>query len=237
MDLPIDCGTFRRLHAEGAVTNGAEKPVAFVFGPENGAVSEQLVYNALGEAKPKGYAHLYVVGFGIEPNARKLIENAAQMGLVPCTYVQATPDLMMGDLLKNTRASQIFSVCGLPDIDVTRAAKKDKADPERWQVKLLGLDTFDPITMESRHTLGGDVPAWFLDTDYDGLCFNVSQAFFPRGAWDALKKSLKADFDETVFDHLAGDVSAPFESGEQRQVAVKVIDERGNELIVTKALK
>jgi adenine-specific DNA-methyltransferase len=29
----------------------------------------------------------------------------------------------------------------------------------------------------------------------------------------------------------AGTVSAPFEAGEQRQVAVKVIDERGNELM------
>lgn len=30
--------------------------------------------------------------------------------------------------------------------------------------------------------------------------------------------------------------SAPFETGEQKQVAVKVIDERGNELLVVKAL-
>jgi adenine-specific DNA-methyltransferase len=39
-----------------------------------------------------------------------------------------------------------------------------------------------------------------------------------------------------VFDHLAGDTSAPFYAGEQRQVAVKVIDDRGNELVVVKAL-
>jgi adenine-specific DNA-methyltransferase len=32
------------------------------------------------------------------------------MGLLRATYVQATPDLMMGDLLKNMRSSQIFSV-------------------------------------------------------------------------------------------------------------------------------
>jgi adenine-specific DNA-methyltransferase len=221
------------LHAEAVVTNGAEKAVAFVFGPENGAVSEHLVYAALAEAKPKGYAQLYVIGFAVEPNARKLVESAAAMGLVPCTYVQATPDLMMGDLLKNTRASQIFSVCGLPEIKVERVAKKDKGDADQWQVTLLGLDTFDPVTMDTRHMKGDDVPAWLLDTDYDGLCFNVSQAFFPRGAWDSLKRALKADFDESVFDHLAGAVSAPFEAGEQRQVAVKVIDDRGNELMVT----
>ena len=45
-----------------------------------------------------------------------------------------------------------------------------------------------------------------------------------------------ADYDETVWDHLAGSRSAPFEAGEHRQVAVKVIDDRGNELLVVQPL-
>jgi adenine-specific DNA-methyltransferase len=81
------------------------------------------------------------------------------------------------------------------------------------------------------------VPAWFLDTDYNGLCFHVCQAFFPRtGAWEGLKKALKGDFDDSVWDHLAGTTSAPFEPGERGQIAVKVIDDRGNELLVVKGL-
>ena len=44
--------------------------MAFVFGPENGAVSEKLVFEAAREAHAKGYAHLYVIGFAIQPNAR-----------------------------------------------------------------------------------------------------------------------------------------------------------------------
>jgi adenine-specific DNA-methyltransferase len=142
----------------------------------------------------------------------------------------------MGALLKTTRASQLFSVCGLPDADVIRA-KTPKGEPEKFQVKLNGLDTFDPVSMEARPTPGVDVPAWFLDHDYNGRVFRVCQAFFPRtGAWDSLRKALRADFDESVFDHLRSDTSAPFEAGEHRQVAVKVIDERGNELVVTKPL-
>jgi len=35
---------------------------------------------------------------------------------------------------------------------------------------------------------------------------------------------------------LAGTVSAPFEAGEHGQVAVKVIDERGNELLIVKSM-
>ena len=81
------------------------------------------------------------------------------------------------------------------------------------------------------------MPCWLLDADYNNLCFRASQVFFPRtSAWDALKKALKADYHESVWDHLSGTRSAPFEPGEQKQVAVKVIDDRGNELLVVKAL-
>ena len=207
------------------------KPVALVFGPENGAVSEKLVYEAAREAHAKSYTHLYVIGFAIQANARTLVEKCAEVVGVPATYVQATPDLMMGDLLKNMRSSQIFSVCGQPEIQVRRT--KDR----QYQVELLGLDVFDPVTMEVVHRSGDDVPAWFLDIDYNDLCFHVSQAFFPRtGAWNNLKKALKGEYDESVWDHLSGTTSAPFPAGEHKQIAVKVIDDRGNELLVVKKL-
>jgi adenine-specific DNA-methyltransferase len=222
----------------------SQRLVALVFGPENGAVSEKLVFEAAKEASGKNYSHLYVIGFAIQPNARKLIEDCeAAMGIA-ATYIQATPDLMMGDLLKNMRSSQIFSVCGLPEIRVSRqeakAAKDAKKDSngQMYQVELVGLDVFDPATMETLHRGGNDVPAWFLDTDYNGLVFHVSQAFFPRtSAWDDLKRTLKTEFEESVWEHLAGTTSAAFEAGENAQVAVKVIDDRGNELLVVKSLK
>jgi adenine-specific DNA-methyltransferase len=213
------------------------KPVAFVFGPENGAISEKLVHEALKEAGLKGYTHLYVIGFAIQPHARQLVDHSAEMGMPPATYVQATPDLMMGDLLKNMRSSQIFSVCGLPEIKAHKVAPEKKGDPQRWSIELVGLDTFDPTTMKTAHRGGNDVPCWLLDSDYNNLCFRATQVFFPRtGAWDSLRKALKADYDETVWDHLAGTRSAPFEAGEHGQVAVKVIDDRGNELLVVKEL-
>ena len=212
----------------------SQKPVAFVFGPENGAVSEKLVSEAAREAYQKSYTHLYVVGFAIQPNARDLIEHSAEVTGVPATYVQATPDLMMGDLLKNMRSSQIFSVCGLPEIKIHETATKET---KQYQVELIGLDVFDPVSMEVEHRAGNDVPAWFLDTDYNDLCFHVTHAFFPRtSAWDNLKKVLRTEYEESVWDHLSGNKSAPFEAGEHRQIAVKVIDDRGNELLVVDKL-
>ncbi len=225
------------LSAEAVVVNGLDKSVAFVFGPENGAISEKLVHDAAFEAHGKGYSHLYVIGFAIQPNARNLIDNCEAVMSIPATYVQATPDLMMGDLLKTMRSSQIFSVCGLPEVKVRRIKIKGNGAIQ-YEVELVGLDVFDPIEMKSDHQPGDDVPAWFLDTDYNGLCFHVSQAFFPRtSAWDSLKRALRGTYDEAVWDHLAGTISAPFEAGEQGQIAVKVIDDRGNELMVVKSLK
>lgn len=212
------------------------KPVAILFGPENGAVSERAVSEAAREAQAKHYTHLYVIGFAIQPNARKLIEECDKIYDIPATYVQATPDLLMGDLLKNMRSSQIFSVCGLPDINL-RKVKSKKGEASRYEVELLGLDVFDPIEMKSQSRTGDDVPAWFLDTDYNGLSFHVCQAFFPRtSAWDSLRKALKGQYDDTVWEHLRGTTSVPFEAGEHGQIAVKVIDDRGNELLVTKSL-
>ena len=49
--------------------------VAILFGPENGAISEKLVYEAAREAHAKNYSHLFVIGFAIQPGARNLIDN------------------------------------------------------------------------------------------------------------------------------------------------------------------
>ena len=193
------------------------------------------MHQVLKEADRKNFTRLFVVGFAIEANARLLVEQSAAMG-VPATYVQATPDLVMGSLLKTTRASQVFSVAGLPDILVTEHPPAAEGEPPRHQVQLVGLDTFDPAVMESKHTKGTDVPCWMLDSDYNGRVFRATQVFFPRtGAWEAMQKALKVQFEPGVFEHLGGDTSAPFYAGEQRTVAVKVIDDRGNELLVVKA--
>jgi adenine-specific DNA-methyltransferase len=214
-----------------------DSPVAVVFGPENGAVSEKLVYEAAREAHLRSYTQLIVIGFAIEPQARTLVDSIEQSVGIPAIYVQATPELIMGDLLKTMRSSELFSVTGLPDVTIRKVGPEDPGGPQRFEVELRGVDVFDPSTFETTHRNGDDVPAWFLDTAWNGLSFHVSQAFFPRtGAWDGLRRSLKGEFDDSVWEHLAGAVSAPFFEGNSTDIAVKVIDDRGNELLVVKSL-
>lgn len=210
--------------------------VAFVFGPANGAVSEKLVFDALRECNLRSYQHLYVIGFAVQDAARKLIQRSAEIG-VPATYVAATMDILMGEeaaapLLKTNKHSQVFSVTGQPDVRLLKLKKKGPDGKPMYRVELHGLDTFDPVTMDVQHLKGDDVPAWFLDANYNDLSFWVTQAFFPRtGAWENLKKALKG-YSDAVWAHLSGTRSEPFPEPDTGKVAVKAIDVRGNELLV-----
>ena len=211
--------------------------VAVVFGPEDGAIGSEIVYHAAEEARDRGYAKLYFFGFAIQAKAREMLEDRSRKKL-PCAYVAVTPDVVMSDLLKTTRASQIFSITGLPDVDIIPTGQRNPDGLALWRVRVKGLDTFNPATLETESIEAHSLPCWMLDTDYDGLCFYANQVFFPRtSAWEDLKKSLGATFDDAVWAHLAGVESEPFALGQKKRVAVKVIDERGNELMVVREVK
>lgn len=95
-----------------------------------------------------------------------------------------------------------------------------------------GVDIYDPVENVIRPTKADKVAAWFLDTDYDGRTFCITQAFFPdRSAWEKLSKALKGVIDEDRFAALAGTESLPFPKGKHGRAAVKVIDPRGNEVM------
>ena len=87
---------------------------------------------------------------------------------------------------------------------------------------------------EVDHQPGGDVPAWPLDTDWNGLSFHVSQPFFPRtGAWDSLKR-LRADFEESVCEdlHSCGAVHVEAEGedvGDELVIRVRLVFGRRRE--------
>lgn len=222
------------LHAEAENVDGGET-IAVIFGPDNGAISELSVIEAGKEAQAKNYQMLLVVAFAIEPAARETVEHGKKTFGIPALYAQASMDLAMPDLLKNTRSSQIFAVVGLPDVKLEKVEEKTENGDNLWQVTLHGLDVFNPVTMEVSSTKGDNVPCWMLDTDYDGQCFRAGQVFFPRtSAWDDIRRAVQADFDDAVWERLRSAASEPFVAG--KQIAVKAFDDRGNELMVVKKI-
>ncbi len=48
-----------------------------------------------------------------------------------------------------------------------------------WTVEMEGVDIYDPVSNTIQATDAGKVAAWFLDSDYDGRTFCITQAFFP----------------------------------------------------------
>ena len=215
------------LHAEAeAKQDGGVLRVAISFGPQHGPVIAHQVQEAIPTAKMNGYQVLIFAGFAFDPEAQALIQKAPVAGL-HVHFANIAPDVLVGDLLKTTRASQIFTVFGQPDVRVEE--QKDGT----YRVELRGVDIYDPLTGEVRSMQGKDVAAWFLDTDYDGKTFHICQAFFPgdSDAWEKLQRALKAQIAPEVFEQMRSTVSFPFEPGEHQRIAVKVIDFRGNEVV------
>ena len=100
-----------------------------------------------------------------------------------------------------------------------------------------GVDIYNPVDNSLSATGADKVAAWFLDSDYDGRTFCITQAFFPdRTAWDKLSRALTGVVDSERFEALSGTVSLAFPLGQYRCVAVKVIDPRGNEVMQVRRL-
>lgn len=216
------------LHAEAV--DEQEMRIAIVFGPEDGAISSDQVFEAASEAYFLKYSQLFFFGFAIQAKARELVDDRKRLRL-PCTYISVTPDVAMDDLLKTSHTDQLFSITGLPDARIVSAGLRDDGRA-MYQVELLGLDTFRPDTMDTESVEPENLPCWMLDTSYNGMAFCASQVFFPRtSAWDNLQKSLKGQFNDSVWEHLAGTTSEPFVADSKGLIAIKVIDERGNELM------
>jgi adenine-specific DNA-methyltransferase len=95
-----------------------------------------------------------------------------------------------------------------------------------------GVDIYDPVTHTVRATDAGKVAAWFLDSDYDGRTFCITQAFFPdASAWEKLARALRSVADAERFAAFSGTRSLLFTAGKHGRIAVKVIDPRGNEVM------
>ena len=51
----------------------------------------------------------------------------------------------------------------------------------------------------------------------------------PNDGWARLARNLKAEIDADLIEAYRGAVSLPFEAGEHKRAAVKIIDDRGIE--------
>jgi adenine-specific DNA-methyltransferase len=140
-------------------------------------------------------------------------------------------DLLTEDLKKKRASNQGFWLVGRPDVDLRRITKGDHKG--KWEVEVQGFDYYNTRTgtIESGDT--SQIAMWLLDTDYDGRSLYPRQVFFPMAAedegWAKLAHNLKAEIDPDLIEGYSKTVSLPFEPGDYKRLAVKVIDDRGIE--------
>ncbi|MDN5882088.1 MAG: site-specific DNA-methyltransferase, partial [Nitrosospira sp.] len=215
----------RCLHASGTLVDSGER-VVVSFGPEHAALEQRQVEHALRDAetlfpRPK---MIVFCAFTFDPEAAKDID--AMRGIT-ALKAQMNTDLLTEDLKKARSSNQSFWLMGQPDVEVRK--QKDG----RYIAEVNGFDYFD--TAKGDLVSGGKskIAMWSLDTDYDERSLLPQQVFFPMagkdGGWKKLKKAIRAGLNEELLDRFHGTVSLPFEAGENRKVAVKIVDDRGIE--------
>lgn len=103
-----------------------------------------------------------------------------------------------------------------------------------------GFDYFDTARGELVSGGKGKIAMWLLDTDYDERSLFPRQVFLPMAGkgegWQKLKKDIKAELNEDLLEQFHGTVSLPFAAGDNRKIAVKIIDDRGIESLKVVAL-
>jgi adenine-specific DNA-methyltransferase len=218
--------------------------VGLAIGPQYGTVSPSFVRDAAREAIRAGDIDLLcILAFAFDPNATGVTEddgvtveaaddgfaNVAgqrKLGRIQVLFVRMNADLLMGEELKTTASANLFTVFGEPDIDIT-------TDDDRVVVTLNGVDVYDPTTGEIRSDDTGQIALWMVDTNYDETSFFVRHCYFTGGndPYKRLKAALRADIDAAAWEALYRTESMPFERPSAGRIAVKVINDYGDEVM------
>ena len=236
----------RYLHADGESlpnTDGAEsiresgparaaQRVVVSFGPEHAPLEQVQVNQALQEAQTLMPTPRVIVfaAFQFDPEAAKDIDETNWPGLT-LLKAQMNADLLTEDLKRKRASNESFWLIGQPDVLVHQIRRGQNTG--KWQVAVQGFDYYNTKTGDVESGGEDRIAMWMLDPDYDGRSLYPRQVFFPMAGandgWARLARNLKAEIDEDLIEAYRGTVSLPFEPGEYRRIAVKIVDDRGIE--------
>jgi len=225
--------------------SAAPSRVGIAIGPQYGTVSPAFIKGAAREAiKANDVDLVAVLGFAFDAQATEVTEEDGvtvapsdegfatvagerKLGRIPVLLVRMNVDLLMGEDLKKSGAGNLFTVFGEPDIDLLDAADGQIA------VRINGVDVFDPTTGEVRSNDTSQIALWMIDTNYNEESFFVRHCYFTGGndPYRRLKLALKADIDPEAWETLYGTQSRSFDKPETGKIAVKVINDYGDEVM------
>jgi Adenine specific DNA methylase Mod len=212
-------GIYQEQNESGDVNRRA----AIFIGPEFGSVQRQDLVAAAREAADCDFDVLVSCAFNYDAASADL----PALGRVRILKARMNADLHMSTDLKNTGKGNLFVIFGEPDIDIIETPKN------QIQVKVRGVDIFDPSTGQVRSNEPDEIACWFIDTDYNEESFFVRHAYFlgANDPYKALKTTLKAEIDREAWESLRSDTSRPFDRPKSGRIAVKVINHLGDEVM------
>jgi adenine-specific DNA-methyltransferase len=227
---------FNEIHAFGSIdNNGQFKKCAIVFGPDYASMEQTQIERTMEEIRGMQEKPQLVIfcSYAFDPEASKDIDNIKIPGL-QILKAQMNTDLLTKDLKKKANTNKPFWLIGEPDIEI------HKTKDGKYQVEVKGFDYYDPRTQELKAGGTDKIAVWMLDTDYDNRSLFPSQIFFPmqddKRDWTKLAKALNGNIDEELLKQYTGTISIPFKLGEKKTIAVKIIDDRGVEMLIVKKL-
>ena len=212
--------------------NWKPQKVLICFGPEHAPLEQRTVEEAWQEARAFKPDILLFCTFQFDEEAAKDIDELKpEITGMQLLKVQMNADLLTDDLRKKRSSNESFWLIGQPEVDMKEIKKG--ADKGKYQVEVHGFDYYNPKTGNVESGGKNQIAMWMLDTDYDNRSLFPSQIFFPMAGanegWATLAKNLRAEIDEEKIEAFRGTVSLPFELGDRKQVAVKIVDDRGIE--------
>lgn len=212
--------------------SGKRQKVFIVFGPEHAPMEQRQVELAIDEAQSlRSKADIILfAAFQFDPEAAKDIDETNWPG-VTLLRVQMNADLLTDDLKKKRSSSDSFWLLGQPDVNIVKIDKGENKG--KYQIEVKGFDYYDTRTGNIHSGDEKNIAMWMLDPDYDGRSLFPRQVFFPMSSkkegWSRLAKNLKAEIDQELIESYRGTISLPFSAGDNKQCAVKIIDDRGIE--------
>jgi adenine-specific DNA-methyltransferase len=210
------------------------------IGPQYGTVGPSYIKGAAREAiSARDIDLLCILGFAFDPQAvgasddyvadTESFANVAaerSLGRVPVLLVRMNAELVVGAELKKSGSANLFTVFGEPDIAIETV-------DDGCVVELRGVDVYDPTTGEIRNNATDQVAMWMIDTDYNEESFFVRHCYFTGGQdpYKRLRQTLKSDIDPDAWATLYRTVSRPFAKPSTGKIAVKVINDYGDEVL------
>ena len=216
----------QKLTAEGEFTvNQKNASADILIADEFETVSPAVLSQAAKEAYKNQKDALFAFAFNYAPLEPDFLSSLP----LPVYPVRISPDMHASNELTNSESNACFVLYGTPVLNVQPISDME------FQLELKGVRMYNPLVQTEEIQPPESVGAWFIDANYNGREFSVSQARYPDASLNPYRRwNSKADagrLNQKEWDALTSSVSDVM-SNSNSAIAVKIVSPAGDESAV-----